>query len=100
MDLTYYANLAEILGTSAIIVSLIYVAVQLRQHTRVTRLSTAQNVSRDIRDSLAVLANDMSMASIHLRAMTDVASLAPEEKHILTDTDNRKAPPLRTGPVS
>ena len=81
MDLTYYANLAEILGTSAIIVSLIYVTVQLRQHTRVTKLSTAQNVSRDLRDSLAVLANDMNMASIHLKAVTDVASLAPVEKH-------------------
>ena len=81
MDLAYYANLAEVLGTLAIIVSLIYVAVQIRQHTRVTRLSTGQNVSRDLRDSLAVVANDMTMASIHLRAMTNVSSLAPEEKH-------------------
>ena len=81
MDLTYYANLAEILGTAAIIVSLIYVAIQIRQHTRVTKLSTAQNVSSDMRESLSVLANDGTMASIHLRAMKDVASLAPEEKH-------------------
>ncbi len=81
MDLTYYANLAEILGTSAILVSLIYVAVQVRQHTRVTKLSTAQNVSRDIREALSIIANDTTMASIHLRAMVDVASLAPEEKH-------------------
>ena len=81
MDLASYANLAEILGTSAIIVSLIYVAIQIRQHTRATKLSTAQNISSDLREALSVIANDMSMASIHLRAMKDVASLAPEEKH-------------------
>ena len=34
MDLAYYANLAEIIGTAAIVVSLVYVAVQIRQNNR------------------------------------------------------------------
>jgi len=34
MDISYYANLAEIIGTSAVVVSLIYVAVQIRQNNR------------------------------------------------------------------
>ena len=81
MDLSYYANLAEILGTGAIVVSLIYVAVQIRQNTRATKLTTAQNVSRDLRESLAIIANSTEMASIHLRAIRDIESLSPDEKH-------------------
>ena len=81
MDLSYYANLAEIVGTAAIVVSLIYVAVQIRQSTRATKLTTAQNVTHDLRESLGIIAGSTEMASIHLRAMQDIESLSPEEKH-------------------
>jgi len=81
MELSYYANLAEILGTAAIVVSLIYVAVQIRQSTRATKLTTAQNVTHDLRESLGIIAGSTEMASIHLRAMQDIESLSPEEKH-------------------
>lgn len=81
MDLSYYANLAEILGTVAIVISLIYVAVQIRQNTRATRLSTAQNVSHDLRESIAIIASSTEMADIHVKAMQDIATLTPAEKH-------------------
>jgi plasmid maintenance system killer protein len=81
MDLTYYANLAEILGTAAIVVSLIYVAVQIRQNTRATKLTTAQNVSHDLRESIALIASSTEMAGIHIRGMQDIESLTPAEKH-------------------
>jgi len=81
MDISYYANLAEILGTAAIVVSLIYVAVQIRQNTRATKLTTAQNVFHDLREATAIVATDQEMASIYVKAMKDVASLSPAEKH-------------------
>ncbi len=81
MDLSYYANLAEILGTAAIVVSLIYVAVQIRQNTRATRLTTDQNVFHDLREATAIVAMDTEMATIQIKAMTDIANLSPAEKH-------------------
>ena len=81
MDLSYYANLAEILGTAAIVVSLVYVAVQIRQNTRATRLSTAQNISHELRDVTALVAMDAEMSEIHLRAIVNIESLTPTEKH-------------------
>ncbi len=81
MDISYLANLAEIFGTAAIVVSLIYVAVQIRQNTRATRLSTAQNVFHDLRESTAMIANDAEMAQLHLKGMVDDESLSPVERY-------------------
>ena len=73
--------IAAIVGAFAVVVTLIYVAIQIRQHTRATKLSTAQNVSRDLRDALAVIANDIAMAEIHLKALNAVDTLSPAERH-------------------
>ena len=81
MDLSYYANLAEIIGTTAIVVSLIYVAVQIRQNTRATRLSAAQNISHELREVTASLANETETAELHLKGIANIDSLAPAEKH-------------------
>ncbi len=80
MDLTYYANLAEIFGTVAIVVSLVYVAVEIRQNTRVTRLATAQNISRDLREANAIVANDTDMAEILLKGIESEAALTRAER--------------------
>ena len=80
MDLTYYANLAEIFGTVAIVVSLVYVAVQIRQNTRVTRLATAQNISRDLREASAIVASGTDMAEILLKGIESEAALTRAER--------------------
>ena len=81
MDLSYYANLAEIIGTTAIVVSLIYVAVQIRQNTRATRLTTAQNISHELRAVTVLLATQPETAEMHLKGVANVGSLTPTEKH-------------------
>ena len=81
MDLSYYANLAEIIGTTAIVVSLVYVAVQIRQHTRVTRLTTAQNISHELRAVTVLLATEPETAEMHLKGIENIDSLTPTEKH-------------------
>ena len=80
MDLAYYANLAEIFGTVAIVVSLVYVAVQIRQNTRTTRLATGQNISRDLREANAIVASDANMAEILLKGVENEAELTPAER--------------------
>ena len=81
MDLAYFANLAEIVGTATIVVSLIYVAIQVRQSTRATKLTSAQNISHELRDATALLANESEMAEIHLKGIADADSLTPVERH-------------------
>lgn len=81
MDIARLANLSEIFGTAAIIVSLIYVAVQIRQNTKEMRLNAAQNVSRDLQNSLSHVASSNELADVHLRGMRDISNLAPAERH-------------------
>ncbi len=80
MDLAYYANLAEIFGTVAIVVSLVYVAVQIRQNTRTTRLATGQNISRDLREANAIVASDANMAEILLKGVENEVELTRAER--------------------
>ncbi len=81
MDISYIANLAEIFGTAAIVISLIYVAIQIRQGNQAMRMTAAQNVSRDIQNSISHIASDTEFAGIHLNGMKDLDSLSPAERH-------------------
>jgi hypothetical protein len=78
LEQAYY--IAELVATLAIITSLIYVAVQIRQNTHAVKLSSAQNLSHELRESLGLLASDADLSDIHLRAMRDIDSLAAGEK--------------------
>lgn len=80
MDLASVVALAEILGTIAVVVSLVYVAIQIRQSTRATKLATGQNLSQDYREAIAPLHGDSELARIYLHAMQDVESLTGEDR--------------------
>ena len=81
MDLSRLADLAEIFGTAAIVVSLVYVAIQIRQNTKGMRLTAAQNVSRDLQNSLSLIASDTEFAEVHIKGMRDIESLSAGERH-------------------
>ena len=61
MDLTYYANLAEIVGTAAIVISLIYVAVQIRQNNRHLAQEAQRARAHAVRENFGVIANNAEM---------------------------------------
>ena len=58
MDLSYYANLAEIIGTTAIVVSLIYVAVQIRQNNRHLAHEAQRARAQAFRQNLRIMADN------------------------------------------
>ena len=80
VTLSELANLAEILGTTLVVVSLIYVAIQIRQNTHATRLGAAQNVTRDLRGVTADIHRDSEFAKLYLQGMKNVSALTDDEK--------------------
>ena len=78
LEQAYY--ISELVASLAVIMSLIYVAIQIRQNTQIVKLNSAQNLSHELRESLALLASDAGLSDIHLRAMQNIDSLAPAEK--------------------
>ena len=60
---------SEILGTIAVVVSLVYLAVQIRNQSRETRLSTINNSLAEWNSLLAVIANNPELADIWNRGL-------------------------------
>jgi len=81
MDIALIVAIAEVIGTVGVVVSLVYVGVQVRQNTRATKLATGQNLSRDLREVLAPIYSDSEFSKIYLEGMKDVECLTGAERY-------------------
>jgi hypothetical protein len=61
MNLAFYANLAEIIGTTAIVVSLIYVAIQIHQNNQHLAQGAQRARAQAVRDNLGVLRDNVEI---------------------------------------
>lgn len=80
MQVEYLANLGEIIGAIAVVVSLIYLAVQVRQNTQAQR---TENFSRALDRVAAMQANlsqDSEASVIFSKGVVDTSKLAPKER--------------------
>ncbi len=75
MDLSYYANLAEIIGTTVIVVSLIYVAVQIRQNNRHLAHEAQRTRAQGFRENMRIMADN---AEIYIKDLNGESLTAAE----------------------
>ena len=78
MSLNDLANLGQIIGALAVVISLIYVAFQIRQNTNAIRSDTAQTVHFANRYHL--IAADAELAQIAANGLRDYSSLSEQER--------------------
>ena len=71
--------IGEIIGAAAVLGSLIYLAVQIRQNTRSVEASTMQNLSEGNKDIYLTLATDPNLASIFLKEANGIVLTEEEE---------------------
>lgn len=79
MTIQDWGALGEMVGGVAIIFSLIYVGVQIRQNTNTLRLSTAHNAAVDLSDIYLIPATHGDFADIFYRGLQDLDSLQGAE---------------------
>ena len=60
--------LAELVGATAVVATLIYLSIQLRQNTKTVRLSSAQAVTEELQGMFSLLASDQILAEIFVEA--------------------------------
>ena len=60
--------LGELVGAAAVVATLIYLSVQLRQNTRTVKLSSAQAVTEELQAMFSLLSSDQSLAEIFVEA--------------------------------
>ena len=68
MTLMAWGALGELIGGIAIIVSLIYVGLQIKQNTDALKLSTVRNTAEDLADLYLVPAQNSELADIFFEA--------------------------------
>ena len=71
---------ADVLGAAAVVASLLYVAVQIKQSTRQSRLAALQDMVTELGNALQAQAQNRDLAEIVLRGLKDLNSLDPVEK--------------------
>jgi len=80
MNLNDLANLAQIMGAVAVVISLIYVALQIRQNTNAVRSATVQTVHEHFAKWYHLVAADDELAKIVANGLRDYASLSEQER--------------------
>ena len=75
MTLLELGALGELVGGVAIVISLIYVGLQIKQNTNAQRLSTAHRISEDLADLYLTPASSNDLADIFMRGLTEIDAL-------------------------
>ena len=79
MDLTQLANLGEFIGGLAVLVTLIYLAAQVRSQTRERRHATIVSLTQQYNDWMTSVSENREIAALWVRGLQDYESFdAPE----------------------
>ncbi|MBW2498907.1 MAG: hypothetical protein JRF61_16635 [Deltaproteobacteria bacterium] len=81
MDITTLAAWGEFLGGIAVVVSLVYLASQIRQNSRLLRTSTGSTSTSVANDNLTLIVQDPEVAKMYMAGMSDRSSLAEVDQY-------------------
>src|SRR4030081_747519 len=80
MNLNDLANIGQVIGAIAVVVSLFYVANQIRQNTNAVRSAAAQVVHEHFASWYNLLAPDESLSQVVIDGLKDYGSLSEKDK--------------------
>ena len=80
MTLDQFANIGEIIGSVAVIISIVYLAIQIRTNTEAERTSTYQAVVSDFGALNNTMASTPELSHMFVEAMEDYHQLSSDEK--------------------
>ncbi len=80
LDITTLAAWGEFIGGIAVVVSLVYLASQIRQNSRLLRTSTASASSSVQNDASSLIVQDPEVARIYGAGLTDRSSLSEVDR--------------------
>ena len=80
MTLQDLANLGEVIGAIAVIISLIYLAVQIRENTQAMQREATQDIIRSLNEQLRFVIESPDLAALYLKASERPEELTAEER--------------------
>ena len=79
MNLATIAVIAQIIGSSAVVVSVIYLALQVRSQTQQSRLEASRELAMHWTENVSRLVEDSDFPGLYLQGATDYDSLTREQ---------------------
>lgn len=76
MTLQDLGSIGEFLGAVGIIVTLVYLAIQIRQNTRAVRSAAREEILRDMHGFISLVASDSDTANFYERGLADSRDLS------------------------
>jgi len=73
-------NIGELVGAIGVVVSLVYLGVQIRQNTRSVRSASFQEAIRDVITITDALATDRELSRIYWKGLADFDCLEQDER--------------------
>jgi len=80
MSIQDWGAIGELVGGVAVIATLVYLALQIRQNTRAIRLSTSHAVTEDFRGMFALMAERKGLAEAIHKGLQDAGGVTGAEK--------------------
>jgi hypothetical protein len=80
MTLSDISQISQTLGSAAVVASLIFVGIQIRQNTKATRAESHRAVSEALNKVNLLWARNSEAARIWLSGMSDRPALTPEDR--------------------
>ena len=80
LSLSAVYEFAQIIGSTAVVTSLVFVGLELRRNTRVTRAASHHAVTASLNNLNLFWAGDTEVARIWLAGLNDRNALSPEER--------------------
>ena len=77
-------NISEIISALAIIVSVLYLAIQIRKQTREYRLSATRELANGAYSNMELMIQNPDVRLIYLQAMKDYVSLKENERILIS----------------
>ena len=80
MTLEALANIGEFVSSLAVLISLVYLAIQIRKSTETARMSTYQAIVSDFGAANQALASSPELAGIYVEALENYDKLEPNDR--------------------
>ena len=81
MDITTLAAWGEFLGAVAVVISLVYLATQIRQGSKLLRASTTIATAQMQNSYIPLMMQDAELSQIYWNGLADYASLSEQDRH-------------------
>ncbi len=88
MTIMEFGAIGEFIGAIAVVVTLIYLAIQMRQNTNALKLNTAGSVTEELQESFSLLASNQELAEIFVTAARETTLQGAERVRFNTFTHN------------